>query len=68
MSKDIFPQTPADLAAARKKLAPHIHLSAIRSRSSKFIAVQNVCGAVDCQQSLNDGGLRSRALVPTQCN
>lgn len=29
MSKDIFPQTPADLAAARKKLAPHIHLSAI---------------------------------------
>ena len=26
MSRDIFPQTTADLAAARKKLAPHIHL------------------------------------------
>lgn len=25
MSKDIFPQTTPDLAAARKKLAPHIH-------------------------------------------
>ena len=25
MSRDIFPQTTQDLAAARKKLAPHIH-------------------------------------------
>ena len=25
MSKDIFPQTTPDLAATRKKLAPHIH-------------------------------------------
>lgn len=25
MSREIFPQTTADLAAARKKLAPHIH-------------------------------------------
>lgn len=25
MSRDIFPQTTPDLAAARKKLAPHIH-------------------------------------------
>ena len=25
MSKDIFPQTTPDLAASRKKLAPHIH-------------------------------------------
>jgi AhpD family alkylhydroperoxidase len=37
MSNDIFPQTTPDLAAARKKLAPHIH-DAFTSFSERVFA------------------------------
>jgi len=38
MSTDIFPQSTPDLAAARKKLAPHIHDAFIAFRESAFAA------------------------------
>ena len=59
MSKDIFPQTTADLAATRKKLAPHIH-DAVTAFSERVFAEQAVIWAFAPSASIGDSDTHRR--------